>query len=82
MKKLFVAAVIATLAASSVYAQDRAITKIKGDVYRFQNRFHFSVFTVTGNGVVVTDPINAEAATAMPGKAMVSGTAAGRGPFS
>ncbi len=45
-------------------AQDatRAITNITGDVYRFQNNFHFSVFVVTGEGVVVTDPINAEAA--------------------
>ena len=45
-------------------AQDakRAITNIAGDVYRFQNNFHFSIFTITGDGVVVTDPINREAA--------------------
>ncbi len=45
-------------------AQDaeRAITNVAGDVWRFQNKFHFSVFVVTGDGVVVTDPINAEAA--------------------
>lgn len=45
-------------------AQDttREITLIAGDVYRFQNNFHFSVFVITGEGVVVTDPINAEAA--------------------
>jgi glyoxylase-like metal-dependent hydrolase (beta-lactamase superfamily II) len=41
----------------------RAITKIAGDLYRFQNNFHFSVFLVTSDGVIVTDPINAEAAT-------------------
>ncbi len=41
----------------------RAITKIAGDLYRFQNNFHFSVFLVTPDGVIVTDPINAEAAT-------------------
>ncbi len=40
----------------------RAITKVAGDLYRFQNNFHFSVFLVTGDGVIATDPINAEAA--------------------
>ena len=46
-------------------AQDppkRAITQITGDLYRFQNNFHFSVFLVTPEGVIATDPINAEAA--------------------
>ena len=46
-------------------AQDppkRAITQIAGDLYRFQNNFHFSVFLVTPDGVIATDPINAEAA--------------------
>jgi len=41
----------------------RAITHIAGDLYRFQNNFHFSVFLVTPNGVIATDPINAKAAT-------------------
>jgi glyoxylase-like metal-dependent hydrolase (beta-lactamase superfamily II) len=40
----------------------RNITKITGDLYRFQNNFHYSVFLVTPEGVIVTDPINAEAA--------------------
>jgi glyoxylase-like metal-dependent hydrolase (beta-lactamase superfamily II) len=40
----------------------RAITQIKGDLYRFQNNFHYSVFLVTPKGVIVTDPINADAA--------------------
>lgn len=46
-------------------AQDapiREITQIAGDVYRFRNNFHYSVFMVTPEGVVVTDPINADAA--------------------
>jgi len=46
-------------------AQDppkRAITQIAGDLYRFQNNAHFSVFLVTPEGVIATDPINAEAA--------------------
>ena len=37
----------------------RSITQIEGDLYRFQNNFHFSVFLVTPEGIIVTDPINA-----------------------
>lgn len=46
-------------------AQDakRSITKVTGDVYRFQNNFHYSLLTVTQAGVVVVDPINEAAAT-------------------
>jgi glyoxylase-like metal-dependent hydrolase (beta-lactamase superfamily II) len=47
-------------------AQDevkREITNIAGDLYRFQNNFHVSVFLVTPEGVIATDPVNAEAAT-------------------
>jgi glyoxylase-like metal-dependent hydrolase (beta-lactamase superfamily II) len=40
----------------------REITQVKGDVYRFQNANHFSVFMVTPRGIIVTDPINADAA--------------------
>jgi len=51
-------------AATPAAAQEvtRAITPVAGDVYRFQNNFHASIFVVTEEGVVVTDPINAEAA--------------------
>ena len=61
---LMVPLIVVGLLANTGFAQEtkRALTKITGDVYRFQNNFHFSVVTVTGNGVVVTDPINAEAA--------------------
>jgi glyoxylase-like metal-dependent hydrolase (beta-lactamase superfamily II) len=41
---------------------DRSITRIAGDLYRFQNRAHYSVFLVTPDGILVTDPINADAA--------------------
>jgi len=46
-----------------VSAQDakRAIEQVKGDVYRFQNNFHFAMFVVTDEGIVVTDPIDADA---------------------
>lgn len=40
----------------------REIVQIKGDLYRFRNRGHFSVFLVTPAGIIATDPINAEAA--------------------
>ncbi len=43
-------------------APKRSITKIAGDLYRFQNNFHYSVFLVTDAGVITTDPINADAA--------------------
>lgn len=65
MRKLFIVPLLVIgFFAQAALAQDakRAVTKITGDVYRFQNNFHFSVFVVTGNGVVVTDPINADAA--------------------
>jgi glyoxylase-like metal-dependent hydrolase (beta-lactamase superfamily II) len=48
--------------ASAQQAPNRAITQIAGDLYRFQNNFHFSVFLVTPAGVIATDPINADAA--------------------
>jgi glyoxylase-like metal-dependent hydrolase (beta-lactamase superfamily II) len=41
----------------------REITKIAGEVYRFRNVGHFSVFAVTPAGIIVTDPIDAAAAT-------------------
>ena len=50
------------LTASAQEAPKRSITQIAGDLYRFQNNFHFSVFLVTPEGVIATDPINAEAA--------------------
>ena len=40
----------------------REITRIAGDLYRFRNAGHFSVFLVTPAGIIATDPINAEAA--------------------
>ncbi len=57
--------VLVCLGAGTALAQQepkRAITQIAGDLYRFQNNFHYSVFLVTPEGVIVTDPINADAA--------------------
>ena len=41
----------------------RSITEVAPGLYRFQNNFHVSVFLVTDDGVIATDPINAAAAT-------------------
>ncbi len=40
----------------------REISRIAGELYRFRNDRHFSVFAVTPAGVIATDPINAAAA--------------------
>lgn len=58
---------LGTVGAQAAEAK-RAITNIAGDLYRFQNNFHFSVFLVTDEGIVVTDPINADAATWLKGE--------------
>ena len=57
--------VLCCLFVSAGFAQEptREISNVTGDVYRFVNNNHRSVFVITGAGVVVTDPINAEAAT-------------------
>lgn len=46
----------------------REITPIAGNVYRFRNNFHFSVFAVTPAGIIATDPINADAAQWLKGE--------------
>ena len=41
----------------------RAIEHIAGDLYRYQDNAHFSVFLVTSDGIIVTDPINRDVAS-------------------
>ena len=58
---------IAIVLASAPYVASqqppvREITTIAGDVYRFRNANHYSVFAVTPAGIIATDPINADAA--------------------
>lgn len=55
---------LAGLAAGTAQAQEttREIAHVAGDIYRFQNNQHYSLVVVTGTGVVIVDPINAEAA--------------------
>lgn len=57
--------IIGLLPFAIAVAQDapkRSITQITDSLYRFQNNFHFSVFLVTDEGIIVTDPINADTA--------------------
>ena len=64
-------AAVLALAAAPTMAQEapqRAITHIAGDLYRFQNNFHYSVLLVTNEGILVTDPINADAARWLKGQ--------------
>ncbi len=46
----------------------RTIEHVSGDLYKFTNKFHSSVFLVTDEGIIATDPINAEAATWLKGE--------------
>ena len=76
MRKFILATVVAAAlgaffaAPAALQAQDakRAITKIAGDLYRFQNNFHYSVFLVTPDGIIATDPIDPEAAKWLKGE--------------
>jgi glyoxylase-like metal-dependent hydrolase (beta-lactamase superfamily II) len=58
------------LAVSGADAQTpvREITKITGEIYRFRNDFHYSIFAVTPAGIIATDPINPDAAAWLKGE--------------
>jgi glyoxylase-like metal-dependent hydrolase (beta-lactamase superfamily II) len=64
MKRILMVLLVTLLGFANVSAQDvkREITRVTFDIYRFQNQFHNTMFVITGEGVVVTDPINADAA--------------------
>lgn len=68
MSRIGIVAALALLGsvASPAVAQEapaRSITKLAGDVYRFQDNMHFGVFLVTSDGIIVCDPLNVGAAT-------------------
>jgi len=72
-KKMSLAAVTCALlaaAAGAALAQDvqRGIEHVAGDLYRAQNNQHFTVFLVTPEGIVVSDPINREFAEWLRGE--------------
>lgn len=58
---LIVSGILVSTVASAQDAK-RSITKIAGDLYRFENNFHRSVFLVTSEGIILIDPINSDAA--------------------
>lgn len=47
---------------------DDEVTKLADDVYLFRHKFHQSIFITTPKGVVVTDPISADAASWLEAK--------------
>lgn len=50
-------------AAAAAQAPVREITQISGELYRVRNNAHYTVFLVTPEGIILGDPINADAAT-------------------
>tara|TARA_R110002073_G_scaffold4833_2_gene30796 strand:- start:192 stop:986 length:795 start_codon:yes stop_codon:yes gene_type:complete len=51
-----------SLASPVVVAGDYKIENVQGDIYRFIDDRHRAVFLVTNDGILLTDPLNAEAA--------------------
>lgn len=58
----FVVAFWAVGFAAAQAQPQREIMPIRGDLYRFRNAGHYSVFLVTPAGIIATDPIDADAA--------------------
>ena len=60
MKKLFLCALLTLIAipAAAQTAPMRSIVNITGQLYRAQNNNHYTVFLVTPEGVIMSDPIN------------------------
>jgi glyoxylase-like metal-dependent hydrolase (beta-lactamase superfamily II) len=52
----------ARVASAQAATPVREITPIAGPVYRIRNNFHYSVLAATPEGVIATDPVNADAA--------------------
>jgi glyoxylase-like metal-dependent hydrolase (beta-lactamase superfamily II) len=65
-----VACILALACAGQVLGQEvqRGIVQVDGDLYRAQNNQHFTVFLVTPEGIIVSDPINREFATWLRGE--------------
>ena len=61
--KTLVLMLFLSVASSVVSASDYKIEKIQGDIYRFVDDRHRSVFLVTDEGILLTDPLNTQAAT-------------------
>jgi glyoxylase-like metal-dependent hydrolase (beta-lactamase superfamily II) len=73
MKQLLSASCAILAVVSATYAQAppqavRAITNVRGDLYRVQDNQHYTVFLVTPDGIILADPINLQAATWLKGE--------------
>ena len=62
LKRLLLACALLLSAITASAAPQRAITDLGNNIYRFQNDTHYSIFIVGKRGVLMTDPINADAA--------------------
>ena len=69
---LAVAIVLGISATAPAQEVKRSIEPVTDDVYRFQNNFHNAMFVVTDDGIVVTDPINADAVAWLKGELAVA----------
>jgi glyoxylase-like metal-dependent hydrolase (beta-lactamase superfamily II) len=59
-------AVAFSLASASLLAQgapERSITELRDGLYRAQNNQHYTVFLVTSEGIILSDPISTEFST-------------------
>lgn len=75
---LAIAALVGTLSSASAQTAGQAlpsaanpvreITKVAGEVYRFRKNTHHSIFIVTSDGIITTDPINKSTAEWLKGE--------------
>jgi glyoxylase-like metal-dependent hydrolase (beta-lactamase superfamily II) len=63
-----VCAVLAALGASAQQAPTRNIEELKPGFFRAQNNQHYTVFLVTSEGIILSDPISTEFATWLRGE--------------
>ena len=65
MKAIVCATAVVLSLTGAAMSQDakRALINVEGDVYRWQNNFHYGLVVFTEDGVVVADPINADASS-------------------
>ena len=71
LRACIVSALFLVGAATSAHAQNappREIFQVAGSVYQFRNSGHYGTFVVTPAGVILVDPISAEAATWLKGE--------------
>src|SRR5262245_9710754 len=70
MKTIAVAALLTALATAAAAQQppQRGIVNITGQLYRAQNDNHYTVFLVTPEGIIMSDPINRDFARWLKGE--------------